>query len=323
MTAVDTLLAAETAMRTVGATAVVPREVIEISGPDAASYLQGQVSQDISTLGAIGAWSFILDPSGRVVCWMRVHRVADDHFLLEVESGFGEILLARVRRFLMRTKVTITEPATWSLIARRGPIDGSPSAGGALAIPGALSGALVGTDVGGSDLLVRLSLAATIAALDDEAVDPAALERHRIAHGVPAMGAELTEATIPAEAGPVVIAASVSFSKGCYTGQELVARIDSRGGNVPRPVRLLQFDSDAFAPGHGPAVGDSILVEGAEVGVLTSAAVSLGNALGALALAPLPRALAVGDRVSVRTSIGEVGEVGEVGATVVEPPAGD
>ena len=51
------------------------------------------------------------------------------------------------------------------------------------------------------------------------------------------MGAELTEATIPAEAGQWLIDASVSFTKGCYTGQELVARIDSRGGNVPRPLR--------------------------------------------------------------------------------------
>src|SRR5690606_7561419 len=76
-----------------------------------------------------------------------------------------------------------------------------------------------------------------------------ALEALRIECGVPAMGAELTDATIPAEAGQWLIDASVSFSKGCYTGQELVARIDSRGGNVPRPVRGLRLGQDDVPTG--------------------------------------------------------------------------
>ena len=62
-------------------------------------------------------------------------------------------------------------------------------------------------------------------------------EAVRIAAGVPKMGAELTEKTIPAETG--LIDQTVSFTKGCYTGQELVARIDSRGGHVPRHLRGL------------------------------------------------------------------------------------
>ena len=71
------------------------------------------------------------------------------------------------------------------------------------------------------------------------------------------MGAELTEDTIPAEAGQWLVDASVSFTKGCYTGQELVARIDSRGGNVPRPVRLFVVEGErrrwCGAPRSGPA----------------------------------------------------------------------
>src|SRR3546814_11977806 len=63
------------------------------------------------------------------------------------------------------------------------------------------------------------------------------------------MGSELTDATIPAEAGQWLIDASVSFTKGCYTGQELVARVDSRGGNVPRPVRGLVSDGDQMPTG--------------------------------------------------------------------------
>ena len=67
------------------------------------------------------------------------------------------------------------------------------------------------------------------------------------------MGAELTEDTIPAEAGQWVVDASVSFTKGCFTGQELVARIDSRGGNVPRHLRILDVDGARAGAGHRAA----------------------------------------------------------------------
>ena len=67
----------------------------------------------------------------------------------------------------------------------------------------------------------------------------------RIEAGVPAMGAELTDRTIPAETG--IIDRTVSFTKGCYTGQELVARIDSRGGHVPRHLRGLVLSDAAPA----------------------------------------------------------------------------
>ena len=88
---------------------------------------------------------------------------------------------------------------------------------------------------------------------------------------------------------------TVSFTKGCYTGQELVARIDSRGGNVPRPVRVLQASGDVN-------VGDEVTVGDDLVGVVTSAA-------GDVALAPLMRKVEIGDQVMV----------GAVTASVVAP----
>ena len=88
----------------------------------------------------------------------------------------------------------------------------------------------------------------------------------RIEDGVPAMGAELSDKTIPAEAGQAVIDASVSFTKGCYTGQELVARVDSRGNNVPRQVRALVL-AGAEAP---PALGAEVTDQGKAVGAITS-----------------------------------------------------
>ncbi|MGO8056067.1 CAF17-like 4Fe-4S cluster assembly/insertion protein YgfZ, partial [Rhizobium leguminosarum] len=85
-------------------------------------------------------------------------------------------------------------------------------------------------------------------------------------------GVDVDGDTIPAEAGRWTIEQGVSFTKGCYTGQELVARIDSRGGNVPRPLRVLRFD------GPVDAGGEVLDAEGQVVGRITSAAgdVALG-----------------------------------------------
>jgi folate-binding protein YgfZ len=124
----------------------------------------------------------------------------------------------------------------------------------------------------------------------------------RIACGVPALGRELTPDTIPAEAGQWLIDASVSFTKGCYTGQELVARIDSRGGRVPKPVRVVVVEGAA-------SVGDEVIVDGAVVGHLTSAIAS-ADGTGTLALAPIAR--------SVEPPAGA--EVGGSTAQVLTPP---
>jgi folate-binding protein YgfZ len=91
-------------------------------------------------------------------------------------------------------------------------------------------------------------------------------EARRIAAGLPKMGAELTEKTIPAETD--LIPWTVSFTKGCYTGQELVARIDSRGGNVPRHLRGLLLP-DAIGPGT-----ELVDAAGRAAGAVTSAAMS-------------------------------------------------
>ncbi len=123
-------------------------------------------------------------------------------------------------------------------------------------------------------------------------------ERARILAGVPAMGREITTATIPAETG--VLERSASFTKGCYTGQELVARIDSRGGNVPRHVRVLRVDS----PVH---VGARVEHEGHDVGAVTSAAADDG---GSVALAVLARSVVPPASVTIVDEAGpSLGEV--------------
>jgi folate-binding protein YgfZ len=255
------------------------RDVLRVAGPDAIAYLQGQLSQDVDAL-ALGssARSFVLQPTGKVDAWVRVTRIAADEVVVDVEGGHGDALAARLRRFLLRTKADI-DALDWRAVAIRGP-------GAAEAVPAELGDdALVAPagwpGVDGVDLLgPALGPPSGV-----PEVDAPAYESLRIRSGVPRMGAELTGATIPAEAGLWVIDASVNFTKGCFTGQELVARIDSRGGHVPRHLRGLVVDA-----GEQPPVGASLLVEGAEVGKVTSAAPAPG-ARCAVALAYVGRAV--------------------------------
>ncbi len=245
-----------------------PRDFLRAVGPGAVAFLQGQLSQDVAGL-AVGtsAESLLLQPQGKVDALLRVSRTGHEELVIDVDGGFGEAVLARLNRFRIRVKAEI-EPVEWRCLAVRGPAarDVAVTAGTVLAAdwPG-----LPGVDVVGEAPAV------------DEATrrcGAEALAAARIEAGVPAMGTELTERTIPAEAG--VVERTVSFTKGCYTGQELVARIDSRGGNVPRRLRGVVM---AGGPGAaGLAVGDGVVVGGRQVGTVTSAAYSpsLGSMVG-------------------------------------------
>jgi folate-binding protein YgfZ len=102
-----------------------------------------------------------------------------------------------------------------------------------------------------------------------------AFEAAQIEAGVPKLGSELTDRTIPQEAGDLV-AHAVSFTKGCYTGQELVARIDARGSNTPRRLRGLVIEGGQSDP--APAAGDAVVsADGVQVGDVTRAAWSPGQ----------------------------------------------
>jgi len=266
-------------LRTAIAAVGIERDVVRVHGPEAIAFLQGQLSQDIEALAkGESAWTLLLQPTGKVAAWLRVTRIAEDVVLLDVDAGFGEAVRTRLARFKLRTKVDL-EVEVRSGFAVRGP--GADE----LAPTGALRSAWPG--VQGFDLLDGTPVPEGI-----PVAAPSALDALRIECGVPAMGAELTDATIPAEGGQWLIDASVSFTKGCFTGQELVARIDSRGGNVPRPVRGLLVDGDAVPAGSTVAAG------GTEVGVVTSSGRS--PALGAVALATLARSVEPGTTVELR-----------------------
>jgi len=262
----------------------VERDLVSVSGPAAVSFLQGQCSQDVAAL-AVGdsAWTWVLQPQGKVEALCRAYRQADDHVILDTDAGWGEALLARLNRFKLRTKAEIV-PLARRCLALRGPgvaalgAAAGPGDGDTIRLDGSWPG-FPGVDLMGVGPLVPE---------DVRVVSADAFEVARIESGVPRMGAELTEKTIPEETG--LVARTVSFTKGCYTGQELVARIDSRGGNVPRRLRALVLDSVAPA-------GASVRLGAKVVGTLTSVAAHPGG--GAVALAYLTRDVAVPEAIEV------------------------
>jgi folate-binding protein YgfZ len=226
----------------------------------------------------------------------------------------GPSLVARLGRFKLRTKVDIDQ-LDWQVVAVRGTARPEPPAapsesgalGGAATVAVAFEwavpfewGGLAGYDLFGPSVTVPFRATP---------VDAAAYEAVRVEAGFPRHGDELDDRTIPAEAG--LVEASVSFTKGCYTGQELVARIDSRGSNVPRHLRGLLLS--------GPAEGGARLVlagaaepeapgsAGKEVGRLTSVARS--PRLGWVGLGYVGRSVELGATLAVRDEGAEGGDV--------------
>ncbi len=295
------------------------RDVLAVRGPDAEEYLQGQLSQDVTRL-AVGATadSLLLEPDGKLSALLRVTRTHGEGFVLDVDAGYGDAVTARLRRFLLRAKVEL-EALDWRCLSLRGAGIEERASGlltvlaerGVLALPFEWNG-WRGVDLlGPPDVVLGppdFEFAAGVVACGADAV-----EACRIVSGVPAMGAELTAKTIPHEAG--VVGRAVDFTKGCYTGQELVARIDSRGGNVPR--RLVGVvapagppEVDALSPGmtlHAGEVADGgRAADDKVVGTLTSAAWSVE--LGAwAALAYLHRNVDAPGPVRLRSGDG-IGE---------------
>lgn len=204
-----------------------PRDVVHVVGPDAASYLQSQVSNDLRPLQqGDSRWAFLLQPTGKVDVLVRVTRLADDVFVVDTDEGWLDTMVARLNRFRIRVKAELV-PVSWRCLAVRGgdadvaAISGVPSWGG-VDVLGESPVAPMG---------VRWGTAGDLAAARVDAVWPA-------------MGSEIVPGdTIPAETGIVQMA--VSFTKGCYPGQELVERMDSRGASAPRRLQRLRVADHA------------------------------------------------------------------------------
>ncbi len=286
------------ALRTSSGAARLRRDVVVLCGPDAPTYLEGQCSQEVARLPAgATAEALLLAPEGKLVAAVRVARLSPEEFAVEVEGGFGEVVVERLERFKLRSRFDL-ETRELRGVALRGPL--APRE--ALAPPRGHELALAATWPGfeGVDLLGRnprdpSSLAA-------RPVTPEAFEARRVEVGLAAMGRELDASTIPAEV-PGLLERTVSFTKGCYTGQELVARLDARGNRVARVLRGLVIEGASEVAG---LQGAEVVAPGLQrtAGQVTSAAVSpsLGQVV---ALAFLHRRVEPPATVEVRPTGGE------------------
>jgi folate-binding protein YgfZ len=305
------------------------RDAVVVAGQDAVAYLQGQLSQDVAALGVgRSAWSWILQPAGKVDALVRVTRTGPISLVVDVDEGYGEAVLGRLSRFKLRTRADLTSRAL-RVVALRGPdaaavaermtSDGTSGAGAQPRPPGLQANAIsVGALWSGEAARDIVVLGGTEIRTDGPwsllPITEEQWEAERIAAGVPAMGAELTERTIPAETG--LVASTASFTKGCYTGQELVARIDSRGGNVPRHLRRLR---SAAALTAGEELTDAA---GKVVATVTSAAVHDG--LGPVGLAYVARSVGTGDAItSAHGPVTVMGDAGVTGDAADTAGAGD
>lgn len=218
-----------------------PRDYVGVAGPDAKDFLQRMVSNDVEHAPCP---ALLLTPKARVIAPVVVVQRAEDDYLLLTEPGLGEIVRTTLLRARFATKVEIEQEKHSSVVVF-GEGEGIPN--DEFGIPGVE--------------LLDVEPPAEVA-------DEQELERSRILARRPRWGAELDDRVLPAEAG--LTETHVSFSKGCYPGQEPIARLHHRG-KVNRSLRLLEVEG-APAPETDVLLGDRV------VGRITSSVPGLGLA---------------------------------------------
>ena len=184
-----------------------PRAFVRVAGADAEEYLERMLSNDVAALAAGDVCdALLLTAKARVIAPLRVLRRRDDEFLLLTEPELGERVLRELMRFRFAAKAEIAREEHRAFVVF-GEAEGIPTADyGERAV-----------EVLDADLEPTLG--------DDE------LERLRIEAGTPRWGSEIDDRVLPAEAG--LVERAVSFSKGCYPGQEPIARLHYRRHGVP------------------------------------------------------------------------------------------
>ena len=264
-----------------------------VTGPDRALYLQGLLTNDIVALNAgQGCYAAYLTPQGRMIADLFVYEIGD-LMLLSTPLAAKDTVLAKLEQFIFTEDVKLGDvTGSFAQMAVVG-----PDAAAALArvLEGATDGALklTGllehgnmrarfaeqpvivtrvTDTGepGFDVYVKTAHAAALrsalTAAGVAALDRDTAEAIRIEAGVPRFGRDMDEDTIPLEAG--IETRAISFSKGCYVGQEVIIRVLHRGhGRVARKLMGLRIESGAV-PSAGTPVRDGTR----DIGRVTSSA---------------------------------------------------
>jgi folate-binding protein YgfZ len=261
---------------------------VEVGGTEAVQFLNGLITNDVKAL-AEGAWMLAAFPNvqGRLIAETRVLRLAGDRFLFDTEAATHEQILKTLGRFTLagdfRVRDLTNELALISLQGESAPQVLSKALGSTgtqvergrvLTInwkeqPVHLIRA-THTAEDGFDLFVGASGAASLwealSANGAEAVGLDALDILRVEAGQPRYGVDMDETNVVLEAVPDE---AVSFTKGCYIGQEIIARIHWRG-HVAKKLAGLIFDE----PGDAKRLDKVRAQDGKEIGRLTSTALS-------------------------------------------------
>jgi tRNA-modifying protein YgfZ len=241
-------------------TAARPRAFVGVIGTDAASYVQRMVSNDVEALETgESCEALLLTAKARLVAPLTVLRRGDADFLLLTEPELGERLRTELLRFRFAAKCTIEAEEHASFVV----LGGVPPAG-----------ALPSADYG----LPAYELLDAEPPAGAAPVDDVELERLRIGAATPRWGRELDERVLPAEAG--LEERAISFTKGCFPGQEPVARLHYRG-HPNRGLRVLEIEGEEL-----PAYDAELTFEDKAVGRVTSA---VPNGSSVLALAYVRR----------------------------------
>jgi tRNA-modifying protein YgfZ len=235
------------------------------------------VSNDVEALGVGESCdALLLTPKARLIAPLRVLRRSEDAFLLLTEPELGEIVRVHLvqSRFAARAEIEVEEHSSWLVLGAGAEPDGE------LVVPSSDYGVPAWEVIGATEPAgERLA--------DDE------LERLRIAAGTPRFGFELDDRVLPAEAG--LVERAVSLTKGCYPGQEPIARLHYRG-HANRGLRRLRIESET-----PPERDTELVLDGKTVGRVTSAVPADGAvlALGYVrAEVPDDAELRVGDAIA-------------------------
>ena len=298
------------------------RGKLALTGADARSFLQGQVTNDVEGLSpGSGCYAAFLTPKGKMLGDLRILD-AGDEVLLDTERVALQGLFNMIRRFSIGYDVELHKRTLErGLLALIGPEAGAIAGASDLPVEEhahvlvSVSGSgviarAIRTDVGVDLLCSSEQVEALRVALEDAGAVPvseAAVEVLRIERGRPRYGIDLDDSVIPQEAG--LNERAVSFTKGCYVGQETVARLYYRG----KPNRQLR-GVRLFAPA---SPGDELTFEGRVVGRLASVVES--PRLGPIALGLVRREAPPGTQVAVGSGDGEGKGDGRT-AEVVELP---
>jgi folate-binding protein YgfZ len=283
------------------------RGKLRLAGGEAAEFLQGQVTNDVEALApGSGCYAALLSHKGKIQADMRVLR-GEDWIWLDTEPGLEPLLERTIRTYGIGRDVRAeNQTDTHAILSLLGPaarsaLDAEPPAEEHSFVVGE-HGLYVATLLGVDVICPAADADAVRLALGVEPVSEAAAECLRIEAGRPRFGVDFNTETIPEEAG--LNERAVSFTKGCYVGQETVARLHYKG-KPNRHLRGLRLSEPA-------ATGAELRLGERTVGALGSVAVSPVH--GPIGLALVRREAGPGDRLTV----------GDSGATaaVVELPFG-